>query len=301
MNSESILIAGATGLIGTRLSGLLRERGHDVAHLSRHPGEGGVRTYVWSPQENRIDAASMAGKTVVVNLAGANIGGRRWTKAYKQEILDSRLQSGAVLREAIQASGSRVHTYISASGVSIYGHHDGSRAFTEEDRPAADFLAQVCVAWEEEADKIASPAVRVVKMRTGPVLSGDGGLLEEFARPVRWFVGAPLGTGEQYISWIHIEDICNMYAFAIENRNLAGAFNAVAPAPVTNRELTRSIADALNRPLLLPPVPKPVLRLVLGEMAVLAVEGCRVSAEKIKAAGFSFQFDTLAKAMNDIF
>lgn len=301
MNSESILIAGATGLIGTHLSALLRQRGHDVAHLSRHPGTGGLQTYLWDPGENRIDGAAVAGRSVIINLSGANIGGKRWTKTYKKEILDSRTKSAAVLSEAIKVHGQRVHTYISASGISIYGDHDGSKIFTETDPPAGDFLARVCVAWEETADEVASPAVRVVKLRTGPVLSGSGGLLEEFARPVRWLAGAPLGTGEQYISWIHMTDICNMYAFAVENRNLAGTFNAVAPLPVTNRELTRSIAQALKRPLFLPPVPKFVLRLILGEMASLAVEGCRVSPDKIIGTGFAFKFDTLSKAMNDIF
>ena len=301
IESESILIAGGTGLIGSRLSELLRQRGHDIAHLSRRAGKGKVRTYQWNPQESRIDANALTGRTVIINLSGANIGGKRWSKAHKQEILDSRTQSAIVLREAISVGGDRVHTYISPSGVSIYGNHDGSKVFTEEDPPARDFLARVCVAWEEHADKITSPAVRVVKLRTGPVLSGKGGLLEEFARPIRWFVGAPLGTGEQYISWIHMTDICNMYAFAVENRNLEGTYNAVAPVPVTNLELTRSIAHALKRPLFLPPVPKFVLRLILGEMATLAVEGCKVSSDKIIGTGFAFQFDTLAKAMNDIF
>lgn len=301
LNPESILIAGATGLIGKQLSALLRQRGHDVAHLSRHAGTGTVRTFLWDPDENRIDTAALAGRSLIINLSGASIGGKRWTKAYKKEILESRTKSTAVLREAIKVRGEEVHTYISASGVSIYGNHDGSRSFRETDPHAHDFLARVCVAWEEEADTVESPRIRVVKLRTGPVLSGAGGILDEFARPVRWFVGAPLGTGEQYISWIHITDICDMYAFAVENRNLAGTFNAVAPAPVTNRELTRGIAHALKRPLLLPSVPEFVLRLILGEKASLAVEGCKVSADKIIGTGFAFKFDTLAKAMNDIF
>lgn len=301
LNSESILIAGATGLIGTQLSALLRRRGHDVAHLSRRAGTGEVRTFLWDPEEDRIDDEAVAGRSVIINLAGANIGGKRWTKAYKKKILESRTKSAVVLGEAIKIKGERVHTYISAAGTSIYGNHDGAISVTESQPPEHDFLARVCVAWEEAADKIASSAVRVVKLRTGPVLSGDGGLVEEFARPVRWFVGAPLGTGEQYISWIHIADLCNMYAFAVENRNLEGAYNAVAPVPVTNLELTQNIALALKRPLFLPPVPKFVLRLMLGEMAALAVEGCKVSAGKIIGTGFAFQFDTLAKAMDDIF
>lgn len=299
--SESILIAGASGLIGSRLSEALRERGHDVAHLSRRARKGPVRTYVWDPQSGQIDADAVAGRTVVINLSGANIGGKRWSKAYKQEIRDSRVQSGALLRRAIHADGRHVHTYISASGVSIYGDRDGSIVLTEDDLPAGDFLAQVTVAWENEADRIGRPGLRVVKLRTGPVLSDDGGLLESFARPVRWFVGAPLGTGDQYISWIHIDDICNMYAFVVENGNVEGTFNATAPGPVTNREFTRSIARALKRPLWLPPVPGFVLRLIMGEMAFLAVGGCRVSSDKIMEAGFAFKFSTLAKAMNDIF
>lgn len=299
--SESILIAGASGLIGSRLSALLRQRGHEVAHLSRRAREGTARTFVWDPQKDQIDPQAIVGKTVVINLSGANIGGQRWSKKYKQEILDSRVQSGAVLGRAIRTGGGDVHTYITASGVSIYGDRDGSVVLTEEDPPADDFLAQVTVAWENEANRIGRTGLRVVKLRTGPVLSAEGGLLEEFARPVRWFVGAPLGSGEQYISWIHIDDICGMYAFVVENRNLEGVFNAAAPGPVTNREFTRGIARALKRPLWLPPVPEFVLRLILGEMAFLATSGSKVSSEKIMEAGFSFQFDTLAKAMDDIF
>lgn len=301
MNTESILIAGGTGFIGGHLSDLLLQRGHDVAHLSRHKGKGDIRTFRWSPRENTIDPEALRDRTVIINLSGANVG-RRWTTSYKEEIRESRTLSTHVLREAIKANGARVHTYISAGGISIYGSHDGSKTYSEDDPAAGDFLARVCVAWEEEAARLASETgVRLVILRAGPVLSGEGGLLEEFARPVRWFVGAPLGTGDQYISWIHMEDVCRMYAFALGHRNLQGTFNAVAPVPVTNRELTRSIARSLNRPLLLPAVPEFALRLLLGEMASMAVGGCRVSPGKIMEAGFSFEFDTLAKAMDDIF
>ena len=301
MHKQSILIAGANGLIGPHLTELLRQRGHDVAHLVRAPLKSPVVTYLWEPQKNRIDPEAVRGKDVIINLAGANIGGRRWTKSFKRKILESRTQSTALLHRAVEAAGGGPHTFITASGINIYGTGRVSEAFTEEDPPGNDFLADVCRQWEAAADVFLPMGIRVVKVRTGPVLSRNDGMLKRFVTPVKWFAGAPLGRGDQILSWIHIRDVCSIYAFVAENRGLAGAYNAVAPDPVTNREFTRVIARVLRRPLILPPVPAFALRLVLGEMAIMALEGARISPAKIMGTGFAFEFDSLSKAMDDIF
>jgi hypothetical protein len=301
LNSEHILIPGGSGLIGTRLTELLRQKGHVVAHLSRSGKNGPVTTYPWNPDDFWIDPAAIRGRTVIINLAGANVGEKRWTKKRKKEILESRIKSAAILCNELKRGDHQVHTYISASGTSYYGTNNDVKFFTEGDPPGHDFLAEVTQAWENEADTISTTGVRVVKLRTAPVLSADNGLLSRFITPIRWFVGAPLGTGKQFMSWIHINDICRIYEFAMENRALEGVFNAVAPQPVTNREFVKCMAHVLKRPILLPPVPHFVLQLMFGEMAVVAVGGSKVSAEKIMKAGFTFRFDTLSKAMNDIF
>jgi uncharacterized protein (TIGR01777 family) len=301
MKPQSILIAGANGLIGSHLSEVLRERGHEVAHLVRKRGNSRYATYLWDTKEGRVDPKAVKNKDVIINLAGANIGARRWTKSYKREILESRTQSTALLRRAVEDSGARPHTFISAAGISIYGTRSRPEAFTEDDPPGNDFLADVCVQWEAAADAFQSLGIRVVKIRTAPVLSAEGGLLKRFSGPVKWGLGAPLGSGEQIMNWIHIRDICAMYAFAIENHALSGAYNAVAPDPVTNREFTRAVARAMKKTLFLPPVPAFVLRLALGEMASLALEGANVSPQKIIGTGFTFEFDSLSKAMDDIF
>src|SRR5690606_31373469 len=301
MKAEAILIAGANGLIGTELCEMLGQRGHHVARLVRRPDKSRFTTYLWDPDQDRIDPEAVEGKDTIINLAGANIGARRWTKSFRKEILESRTRSAAVLRRAVEAAGGGPHTYISAAGTSIYGTDGGARAFTEEDPPGDDFLAGVCRQWEAAADMFQPMGIRVVKLRTGPVLSADGGMLQRIARPVRWGVGAPLGSGDQFVSWIHLHDIRAIYALAVEDRSLSGPYNAVGPDPVTNRELTRAIARALGRPLILPPVPGFALRLFLGEMASLALEGAKVSPQRIMGTGFAFEFDSLSKAMDDIF
>src|SRR5690606_26697512 len=301
MKRESVLIAGANGLIGTELCEMLSRRGHDVSRLVRRPDESQFTTYLWAPYKERIDPEAVKGKSVIINLSGANIGSRRWTKSFKREILESRTRSAAVLRRAVEEAGGRPHAFISAAGISIYGTSRDSRAFTEEDPPGNDFLAGVCKQWEAAADAFQPLGMRVVKIRTGPVLSGKGGILQRLAGPVTWGVGAPLGSGDQVLSWIHVRDICAIYAFAVENPALSGPYNAVAPDPVPIRELTRALARALKRPLILPPVPAFALKLFLGEMASMALEGATVSPQKIIGTGFAFEFESLSKAMDDIF
>lgn len=276
LETKSVLITGASGLIGGRLTKLLLARGHSVSHLSRSKKGGIVPTYAWDVDRSFIEPAALEGVGTIVHLAGAGIADKRWTPSRKKEILDSRIRSTALLREALQAH--RVEAIISASAMGYYGPGDGNRIFTETDLPGTDFLASVTNRWEQEVDKFQIPGLRVVKFRIGVVLSDRGGALPSMARPVKWMAGAALGTGNQFVSWIHLDDLCNMFIKAIEDSNMHGVYNAVSSVPVTNSNLTKAIAGVLSRPLLLPRVPSAVLRILLGEMADIVLKGSKLSA-----------------------
>lgn len=277
---------------------MLIQQGHTVSHLSRAKKPGSVPTYVWNIPEGKIDDEALKNIDTVIHLAGEGIADKRWTEKRKREILESRTQSTSLLTRYVEKYPN-IKTVISASAIGYYGETLSSAEFTETSNPGNDFLASVVKAWENEADKIQNK--RIVKIRTGIVLSEKGGALKEMARPVRWGVGAPLGTGEQYVSWIHIDDLCKMYIKAVEDAAMQGAYNATGPYAVTNYDLTRAIAKVLHKPLWLPAVPSFVLKIMLGEMADLLLYGSVVSSKKIQQAGFTFQFPTLEKALADLF
>lgn len=297
--SKNILITGGSGMIGSRLTDVLIDNGHHVSHLSRSKNNRPVKTFLWDPAKSNIDGEAFEGIDVVIHLAGAGIADKRWTRARKKEILLSRTVSTQLLNEALSRIPNQVTALISASGISIYGLENSGRSFDEQDPPGSDFMAGVTVAWEKEVDKIAD-SVRVVKMRTGVVLSESGIAMRKLTLPVRLFVGAPLGSGEQYVNWIHIEDVCRMYLRAVEDVTMSGAYNAVAPNAVTNRELTRELARALKRPLWLPPVPGFLVKAIAGEVADVVLNGGRVSSKKIEQTGFAFRFPNIRNALNDL-
>ncbi len=256
--------------------------------------------YSWNVQTGVMDPRALEGVDALVHLAGAGIADRPWTKRRKQEILESRTRSTALLVSALQKMPHQVKTVICASAIGYYGFGGDAEIFTEEHPPANDFLASVVTAWETEADRFKNLGVRLVKMRIGIVLSAQGGALKEMMRPVKWGLGAPLGNGNQYMSWIHINDLCRMFLWALEQEKLQGVFNAVSPNPVTNREFTRAVARALYKKIWLPPVPEVVIRLLLGEMADLVLKGSRVSAQKVLQHGFRFEYPEIQQAVNNL-
>lgn len=299
-STRNILITGGSGLIGTALTELLLSRGYSVSHLSRSKGQPGkVNSYRWDIGRQEIDPEAIRNANAIVHLAGANLGEKRWTEQRKKEILESRTRSTRLLHDALKKLPNTVDTFVTASAVGYYGT-DNEKVFTETDPPGKDFLADVTRQWENEADRIAHPGLRVVKLRTGVVLSPAGGALEKMALPVKFFAGAPLGSGRQFVSWIHIMDLCSIYVKALEDESLQGIYNAVAPEVVTNREFTRAIGKALNRPVFLPPVPAFALKMVLGEMAGMVLEGACVSGERIQRAGYTFQYPVLKQALADL-
>jgi uncharacterized protein len=295
-----ILVTGATGLIGSRLLPMFRERGHDVAHIGRQKTETEHAGFIWDIQKHYLDPRALENVDTIIHLAGAGIADKPWTEARKREILESRTHSTRLLFQELKKRNHQVKTFVAASAIGYYGFESGERMLTETDPPGNDFLADVVRKWEAEVDQIETLGVRVVKVRIGIVLSNDGGALKEMAKPVRFSVGAPLGKGTQGISWIHIDDLCRIFVHVVENSELTGAFNGAGPYPVTNRELTEAIAKTLGKRILLPPVPAFVMRLLLGEMADLVLKGSRVSSQKIQDTGFRFQFNTLESALSDL-
>lgn len=297
--AKRILITGASGMIGQALTELLLRQGHMVVHLGRLARQGTVPSFVWDIDKQQIDLRALEGIDVIVNLAGANVGERRWTPARKREIGESRTKSSRLLVDVLKKHTNQVRTFVAASAIGFYGY--ASDEVRNEESPAGtDFLAQVTRHWEEEADKVVEQGIRLVKLRIGIVLSNTGGALMEMARPVRWLVGSPLGSGSQYLTWIHLEDLCRIFQKAIEDERMAGTYNAVGPEWVTNREMTRAIANALHKPLWMPAIPGFVLRAVIGEMADIVLTGARVSSEKIQEAGFEFRFKRLDQALSDL-
>jgi uncharacterized protein len=298
--SKKILITGASGLIGSRLTELLLQKGYQVSHLGRSKKTGPVPSFVWDVESGKMDTEALAGVDTIIHLAGAGVADKRWTEARKKEILESRTKSSTLLYTTLASVNHSVKAVVSASAIGYYGFGFEEEIFTEESSPGIDYLAQVTKQWEESVDKISSLNLRVVKLRIGIVLSDQGGALVEMAKPIRLGVGAPLGTGKQYLSWIHIEDLCAMFVKAMEDDTLKGAYNAVSGDWITNFEMTKLIAKILKRPLLLPNVPAFVMKILIGEMAVIVVNGSKVSADKIKKTGFQFRYSNLEEALESL-
>jgi uncharacterized protein len=297
---KDILITGGTGMLGTRLTEILQERGYSVKYLSRNPEKSdSVPAYHWDIDSQEADADALKNTSAIIHLAGAGVAEKRWSAARKEVIIQSRTKSAALLLKMLRENDHEVETFISASGISYYGNHNGELK-TEESAAGDDFLADVTKAWEDAADRMAEVVPRVVKLRIGVVLSNRGGALPELARPVRYWVGAPLGSGKQPMSWIHIDDLIGIFIHALENEVVKGVYNAVSPNPVTNKEMTHAISNVLQKPMFLPKVPGFVLTLIVGEMAEILLGGTRISPEKIQQTGFEFTYPKLIPALNDL-
>ena len=295
----SILITGGTGLIGKHLCNVLRSKGYKILILSRNKTNN-PNTYYWNISENYIDPKAIQKADYVIHLAGAGIADKRWTKKIKKELIDSRVKSANLLFSKIKTLNPNLKAFISASGIGYYGTITSEKIFKETDASGNDFLATVCKVWEEASKQFNSLNIRTVILRTGVVFSKKGGAFEKMSQPIKLGFGSPIGTGNQYIPWIHIDDLCNMYVEAIENNELNGIYNAVASDYVTNEFLTKSIATILDKKAWLPNVPSFMLKLIFGEMAVILLEGSRVSAEKIKSTGFKFKYPFLLEALKDL-
>ena len=301
MNSnKTILITGGTGLIGSKLTRLLLAKGYNVNHLSRSKNPVfGVKTFYWDISKGEIDDMCIEGADTIIHLAGEGVADKRWTDKQKKAITESRADSIRLVYDLLKRKKHHVKSIISASGISYYGD-SGDQLMSENNMPGGGFLANCCVEWEAAVDLGKSLGLQITKFRTGVVLD-KGGALEKMAAPVKWYIGSPLGSGRQWVPWIHIQDVVDMYLFAIEKGNVEGVYNMVAPNPVTNTQLTKAIAKQLNRPLWLPNVPAFVLKIILGEMSTIVLGGTKVSAQKIEDAGFRFKYLDVEGALNEIY
>lgn len=296
-----ILITGGTGGIGKRISEELLSRGYEVSHLSRSPGKNPkIKTYLWDIDKDEIDENCLEGIGTILHLAGASIAEKRWTEKRKKEIIDSRTKSIGLIYQLIKNKPNQVNTIISASAIGYYSDR-GDELLTEDSLPNNDFMAQCCVEWENAVDEGKTLGLRVLKFRTGVVLDEDDGALPQMSAPVKFGFGAPLGSGEQWIPWIHWKDVVDMYLYSIENINLSGVYNMVAPNPVTNKQFTKALAGQLHRPAWPVKVPSFIFKLLLGEMSTIVLGSTRVSAQKIEADGFVFTYPEITAALKDIY
>lgn len=298
--TKTILLTGGTGLIGSKLTMLLLAKGYEVYHLSRRKTPVlGVKTFYWDVPKHKIDDACVDGVDLIIHLAGEGIADKRWTDERKKAIVESRTESIRLIYDLLKKKPNKVKSIVSASAIGYYSDR-GDELLTENSAPGTDFLADCCIQWEAAVDEGQQLGLRITKFRTGVVLD-DKGALPKMAAPVKWYVGAPLGSGRQWIPWIHVQDVIDMYLFAIGHENFSGVYNMVSPNPVTNRQLTKAIAKKLHRPLWLPGVPAFLLKLFLGEMSAIALGSTKVSAQKIENAGFKFQYPYVAAALKEIY
>lgn len=306
----TVLISGGSGLVGTALSNLLLENGYEVIILGRtttkrkRSSTTGLSYAAWHIARQTIDTGAVQRADCIVHLAGAGVAEKRWTAKRKKEIQDSRIQSSALLVKALEENQNRVKTVISASAIGWYGADPvipNPKPFTESDPADTAFLGETCKQWEASIEPVTALGKRLVKLRTGIVLSREGGALAEFKKPLEFGIAAILGNGKQIISWLHIDDLCRMYLRAIEDENMSGAYNAVAPKPVSNKELVLCLAKRLKGKFCLPVhVPSFLLKIILGEMSIEVLKSTTVSANRIRQAGFNYVYPSLEAALNQL-
>lgn len=301
MQQHHVLITGGNGLIGRQLTNALLEQGHKVSHLSRKPGNTAqVNTFIWDITKQQIDERCIDGVDTIIHLAGAGIADKRWSAKRKKELINSRTASIRLIYQLLQQRPHQVNTVISASATGYYSNR-GDEVLTEQSAPAHDFLGTCCIEWEAAVDEGKALGLRIVKYRTGVVLSTAGGALPQLARPVKLGMGAPLGSGCQWIPWIYIKDVTAMYLMAVNNGSVEGVYNQTAPEPVTNKQLTQAVAKQLKKPLWLPSVPGFLLKLIFGEMSLVVLGSTRAIPQAIKQHHFNFGYPVITDALKDIY
>ncbi|WEK70559.1 MAG: TIGR01777 family oxidoreductase [Candidatus Chryseobacterium colombiense] len=296
---EIVLITGAGGLIAQELAKKI-ENNYEVRFLTRNKKR--ANEYEWNIKKGTIDESAFENISHIIHLAGANISEKRWTTERKKELISSRVDSAQLLLNTLKRKNIQLKSFISASGINYYGTITSEKIFTETDDPGNDFLSEVVILWERAADEFKQQnlAERVVKIRTAVVLSEKEGALKKMLPPIQYYIGSPLGTGKQYMPWIHINDICSIYEFALKNSHINGAYNANSPEHITNENLTKQIAKTIQKPLFMPNLPAFVLKLIFGELANALLEGSRASSQKIQDAGFRFEFPNLQNSLEDL-
>lgn len=297
---DVILITGATGLIGSALTQHLLERGIAVRHLGRsRPKRTVVPHFQWDPTRGTLDSDALMGVSHIVHLAGAGIADQRWSRSRVDELINSRTATSRLLQQAVRTQGLPVRAFVSAAGIGYYGAKTRQHILTERDPAGTDTIATISSEWERAVDEW-SPVARVVKLRTPLVLARHGGALPKLATPVRLGIGAALGTGKQWVPWVHIDDLVRCYTAALFDDRYSGAYNVSTGSDATNDELMRTLCGVLGRPYFMPHVPGPVLHLMVGGISSVLLEGSRVSNARLLSTGFSFGHSTLEMALRDL-
>lgn len=299
-----IIITGGTGLLGRPLSAALVQNGHEVIVLSRNPDKvkempPGVKLHAWDGQSGQGWSHLADGDYAIVNYAGEGIGDGRWSNERKQKIRQSRVNAGKAVMEAVSAAAVKPKVLVQASGIDYYGAAPTDKPVTEASSPGNTFLAKVCFDWEASTAAVKTQGVRRPVLRTGIVLANEGGAFPKLLLPFKLFAGGPLGSGQQWLSWIHLADHVRAVQFLLQNEAADGPFNLVAPNPVTNQEIAKAIGEVMGRPSFVP-APAFALRAALGEMSALVLEGVRATPNKLQALGFQFQYDTVQPALRNL-
>lgn len=297
---KRVVITGGTGLIGSHLSELLAGEGFEVVHLTRAVRPGGLyKSYRWDPHNGYCDSDAIKEGDAIIHLAGANIGGKAWTKARKREIISSRTVTADLLYRISAGRGISPSVFITASGVNFYGSLTTQKIFSESDPPADDFLGETCRLWEAAAEPFAAAGIRVVKLRTALVLAPRGSALSKLTFPAAAGLIVRLGPGSQYFPWIHIDDLCRIYLRAVTDSAMTGPYNASAPDHTTHDMFMREVARQKRLPVFLPHVPAWILKATLGEMSVVLTGGSRISSGRLVESGFGFKFPDISSALRD--
>ena len=297
--AQNVLLTGGSGFIGKHLTDVLIEAGFTVSVLSRSDRENTPRVtyYKWDIKKNYIDKNAILNADYIIHLAGEGIVEKRWTKRRKKAIIESRVRPVEMIYSILEMNNKKLEAFVSASGIGIYGAVTSHKICTENTPPADDFLGITCQKWEQAADKIGSLNIRTVKIRTGIVLGKNEGFLKKMIPTFKSGFGAVLGSGKQYLPWIHIEDLCQIYLKSIVDTKLEGAYNACVTDNTTNSRFSKIMAKLYDYTIWLPKVPPFVLKILLGEMSIAVLTGQRVSSEKIQKTGFEFQFTDLEKTL----
>ena len=298
---QNVVLTGGTGFIGKKLTRLLLENGFSVSVLSRSVKENseGISYYKWDVDAGTIDEIAILNADYVIHLAGENIGAKRWTVNRKKAILDSREKSTQLLFSCLHKHNKQLKAFVSASGVGIYGAITDEVICSETTPAASDFLGTVCQKWEAATNPIRDLGIRTVQIRTGLVLGKGDGVLQQLIPLFKYKLGSAIGSGKQYMPWIHIDDLCRIYLASMLNSEMQGPYNAAINDSTNNTIFSSALAKVFGYTIWLPNVPAFVLQLVLGEMAQLVLKGRRINSDAIEKTGFQFQFTDLEKALRD--
>jgi len=296
-----ILISGGTGLVGKALTKRLITEGHEVRILSRNPKTGHlIKSFYWNVEKNEIDEKAFHDVEYIVHLAGSGIADKRWSVARKQDIIDSRVNSMKLISDVVKKKNIPLKSFVGASAIGIYGMKTSDKIYSETDKGQDDFLSQTCIQWENTYQDIQTLSNKSCIVRIGVVLSENGGALKRLLPLFNLGLGSAVGSGKQYMPWIHINDLVSVFHEALFNSNYSGIYNAVSLEETTNQSFSKQLAKSLSKPFFFPNIPAFALKLMFGEMANVLLEGSRVSSQKLINNGFQFQFPTLDKALKDI-